>query len=160
VAIGIIDRQPFGDSGGVEGLVGRDQCHPAESTPLPLLVDFKRGGQLNGVVSAQRVRIGEPRGVVEQCGRDLDDSVATGEMLAEAVEDRRRPGGCEGPAFPAAGDGGRDFDGRDAGDANGRGWVVARNPANPRGANFVDVTFDESAGIDEVSGYHLSAVRG
>jgi hypothetical protein len=91
------------------------------------------------------VRIGQPHGVVEQGGRDLDDGVATGEMLAEAVEDRRRPGGGERRAFPAAGDGGRDFNGGDAGDANGRGWAVARDAANLGGADFQDVTFDQSA---------------
>ena len=79
----------------------------AKPASWSLLVDFEGGGELHGVVGAQRVRIRQPHGLVEQGGRDLDDGVATGEMLAEAAEDRRCLGGGERPAFAAAGDGAR-----------------------------------------------------
>ena len=45
MAVRIIDRQPFGQGGGVEGLIGRDQCHRAETDLLVLLADFKGGGR-------------------------------------------------------------------------------------------------------------------
>ena len=57
MAIGVIDRQPFGDGGGVEGLVGGDQRDRAESVRLVAAVDFERHGELHGVVGAQRVRV-------------------------------------------------------------------------------------------------------
>ena len=50
MAIGVIDRQPFGDGSAIEGLVGRDQRHRTESGLLALLADFERGGRLHGVV--------------------------------------------------------------------------------------------------------------
>jgi hypothetical protein len=61
------------------------------------------------------MRIRQPHGLVERGGRNLDDDVATGEMRTEAAEDRRCLGRGERPAFAAAGDGGGDLDGGDAG---------------------------------------------
>lgn len=147
MCVRIIDRHPFHRGGVVEGLVGGNQRHRAESVLPALLADFQGGGQLHGVVGAERMPIRQPHGVVEQGGGDLDDGVAAGEMLAEAVEDRRCLGGDERPAFAAAGNGGRDFNGGNAGDANGRGWAVARDAANPGGADLLDVTLDQGAGI-------------
>ena len=42
-------------------------------------------------------------------------------------------------------DGARDFDGGDAGDVNHGGWAAARDAANPGGAGFLDVAFDQGA---------------
>ncbi|MFI5457129.1 MAG: hypothetical protein ACHRXM_16915 [Isosphaerales bacterium] len=123
MAVGVIDRQPLGYGGGVKGLIGRDQRHRAQPGLLALLTDFERGGQLHGVIGAQRVRIRQPHGIVGQDGRDLDDGVATGEMLAEAMKDRRCLRGGERSAFSAAGDGGGDFDSSNAGDVNTSGWM-------------------------------------
>ncbi len=78
-----------------------------------------------------------------------NDGVATGEMLAEAVKDRRCLRGGEHSAFSAAGDGGGNFDSSNACDVNSSGRAVARNSANPEGADLRDVTFHQPARIDE-----------
>ena len=96
MAIGIVHGQPFGRGGGVEGLVGGDERDRGETGILLLAVDFEGGGELDGVVGAQRVRVRQPRRLVQQGGRDLDDGVTAVEMLAEAAEDRRRADGARG----------------------------------------------------------------
>jgi hypothetical protein len=46
VAIGIINRQPFGDSGGVEVEVGGKEYERAQAVGGPILVEVERGCQL------------------------------------------------------------------------------------------------------------------
>src|SRR5262245_59069629 len=110
----VIDRQAFGGGGVVEGLVGGDECDRGETGILLLAVDFEGGGELGGVVGAQRVRVRQPRRLVQQGGRDLDDGVTAVKMLAEAAEDRRRARWGEWRRrFAAAGDGRSHLDDRD-----------------------------------------------
>ena len=111
----IIDCQPFSHGGGIQGMIGGDQGYRVPAGLVALPEDFEGGGQLHSIIGTQRVRIRQPHGIVEQSGRDLDDSVATGKMLAEAMEDRRCFRGGERPAFPAAGNGGGDLDGGECG---------------------------------------------
>ena len=53
----IVHGQPFGHGGVVEGLVGGDQRHWAETGVLALLADFEGGGQLHGVIGAEAVAL-------------------------------------------------------------------------------------------------------
>ena len=66
----------------------------------------------------------------------------------------------EGFPLAAARDGAGDFDGGDVGEVDDCGWAVARDAANPGGAGFLDVAFDQGARIDEIPRRHLSAARG
>ena len=152
MAAGIFYGEPFGCGGVVEGLVGRDQRDGAEAVRLVAAVDFERHGELHGVVGAQRVRVAEPHGLVQQIGRHLDDDVPRGEMLAEAAEDRRRARRREGLPFVAARDGAGDFDGGDVGDVDEPGRALAREAAYPGGAGLQDIALDQGAGIDEEGG--------
>ena len=104
--------------------------------------------------------VGQPHSVVEQGGRDVDEGIAPGKMLAEAVEDRRCLGGGERLAFAAAGDGGGDFDGGDAGQVDTAAGAAPRPAAQPGCPVLLDVVLDQGAGIDEVGFRHLSAARG
>ena len=63
----------------------------------------------------------------------------------------------ESLALAAAGDGGGDFDGGDMRDVDHGGWAAARDAANPGGAGFLDIAFDQGAGIDEVGAVATSA---
>ena len=128
----VIDGQPFGGGGVVEGLVGGDQRHRGKPESSCSWRSLEGGGELHGVVGAQAMGVGQPHSVVEQGGRDVDEGIAPGKMLAEAVEDRRCLGGGERPAFAAAGDGGGDFDGGDAGDVDDGGRRCAASGGAPR----------------------------
>jgi hypothetical protein len=99
--IRVIDRKPFRQGGDVEGVVGGNQCHRGETSILLIMVDFESGGELHGVIGTQRMGIRQPHGLVEQSGRNLDDGVATGQVLTESAKDRRRLGGSERLAFPS-----------------------------------------------------------
>ncbi len=123
-------------------------------------VDFQSHGELYGIVGAERVLHAQPCGIVQQDGCYLGDVIPPGEVLAEAVEDRRGSTRRKASSFSAAGDGARDFNGGDAGDVNNAGGAAARNAANPRGADLLDITLDQGAGIEKVIGRHLSAARG
>src|SRR4051812_3041502 len=112
----VIDCQPFSRGGVVEGLVGIDERDRGETGILLLAVDFEGGGELDGVVGTQRVRVRQPRRLVQQGERDLDDGVTAVEMLAEAAQDRRRARwGERWRPSAAAGDGRGYFDDRDTG---------------------------------------------
>ena len=150
----VVHGQPFGQGGVVEGLIGRNQRHRGETSVLALPADFEGGGELDGVVGAQAMRIGQPHGLVEQGGREVDEGVAPGKMAAEAVEDRRGLGGGERLAFAAAGDGRGDLDGGDAGQIGATACAAARQAAHPGGAVLLDVALDQGAGIDEVGFRH------
>lgn len=77
--IGVFDDQAFSLGGLVEFLVGRDEDHAA----LADAVQLKGGRQLNSVIGAKLVLIGEGRGVAQEGGRQLQDGVPAGQMLAE-----------------------------------------------------------------------------
>src|SRR5208337_1792727 len=121
---------------------------------LALPEDFEGGGQLHGVIGTQRVCIRQPHGIAEQSGRDLDDGVATGKMLAEAVENRRCLREGERPAFPAAGDGGGDLDGGNAGQIDRVAGAAPRQAAHPACSVLLNITLDQGARIDEIPGHY------
>src|SRR5690242_18935740 len=114
MAVRVIDRQPFGEGGVVEGLVGGDERDRSQVCRLLEMVDMKGNRQLHGVIGPEPVLASDPHGVGDQGGGKLDDAIALDEMAAEMAVDR---GGLRGDAdlcTPAAGDNGRDFDGGDA----------------------------------------------
>jgi hypothetical protein len=150
----IIDRQALGSGGVVEGTVGGDERDRAGAARLMAAVDFQRHGELHGVIGAERMRIAEPCGFVEQAGCHFDDDIPPGQVLTEAAEERRRLGSGEHPALPAAGDGAGDFDGGDVGDVDDSRWILARKEANPAGAGFDHVALNQGTGIEEVRRSH------
>src|SRR5436305_2012053 len=85
----VIFAEPFGQGVVVEGLVGGNQRNGAGAARLMEAVDFKSYGELDGIVGAKRVLNPQPRGIVQQGSRYLGDVIPPGEVLAEAVEDRR-----------------------------------------------------------------------
>ncbi len=91
----VVYGQPFGGGVVVGGVVGRDQRHQGETGVLLFPVDFEGGRELHGVIGAERMRIGQPHGVVEQGWWNFENRVTAGQMLAGAIEDRRRLGGGE-----------------------------------------------------------------
>ena len=140
----IVHGQPFGQGSVVEGLVGGNQGNGAGAACLMEAVDFESHGELHGVVGAKRMLHPQTCGIIQKGGRELGDGIPPGEVLAETVEDRRGSPRRNGVSFAAAGDGARDFDGGDAGDVDHGGRVAARNAANPGGADFLDVAFDQA----------------
>jgi hypothetical protein len=107
MAIRVIDRQPFGGSGVVEGPVGGDEGHRSQASLSLETVNVEGNRQLHGVVGPEPVPAGGQHGIGEQGGSELDDAVALGQMAAEMAEDCGGLGGGAIARPPAARDAGK-----------------------------------------------------
>ena len=92
--------------------------------------------QLHGVVSPQAVDLRQPFGVGQQSGRDFQDGVLVGGIVAELGQEGRRDGGGYGAATASAGDGGDDLDPSDAGQKNLVGGGRIGQALDPPAADF------------------------
>jgi hypothetical protein len=87
--------------------------------------------------------IRQSQGGVNQGGRNLHDKLPPGEMAAEEGEDASGTCGSRIAGCPPTGDGGRDFDRRDACQINRIGLASSGETANPGRAGFSNVAFDD-----------------
>ena len=78
MTIGVIDGKPFGQGGGVEFGIGREQRHRRVGC-----MDFQNRSELHGIIAAQTMPSRQRRCLGDQPGRHLDDAVLAGEIELE-----------------------------------------------------------------------------
>jgi hypothetical protein len=157
--VGVLDHQTLGGGGGVEVLVGRDESDAAHPGGQPSAVQLQGGGQLHGVISPELVGICQTHGVGQERSGDLKGKVFLSQVEPETSQEscRFRRGDGAGPA--AAGDGGADLDGNDAGQLDQISGTGMSQSLNPARAGLLDVAFDDGAAVEAIDG-HLSGARG
>ena len=66
MGVRVIDRQPFRQGGGVEGLVGGYERHRPETGILVASIKVEDDGELHGVIGSEPVRAGNSPRIIEE----------------------------------------------------------------------------------------------
>lgn len=147
----VFDQQAFGHSHSIEPAISRNKGQRRQSEGRAHGVKFKRRGQLNGIIAAQRVSFGEAHRGVDDAFGDFDEFVLTAQIAAKARCGNLRISRSQGGDLNAPEQGGDQFDARDASAVERVAGRRSAQGSYPGRASLGNVAFDQRAGVEVIN---------
>src|SRR5262245_31588277 len=159
IVVRILGSQALGAGGGEQILVGGNKGERRQAGGEILRVDNQRRRELNGIIPAQPVALGQPHRLFDQRRRPWNDLILSRTMEHQEIEQPVALIQCDtARSAVAGGHRGRDLDLGDLGDSDRMAGGGIGKRGYPRAPDLGQVAFDQPARV-EIVGSHSFGPR-